>query len=85
MELPRTAAEQGRYCVNNGLTISPNDLAPGDLIFFSHDVNGRFMDITHVAIYAGNGMVVDASSSRGEVVYRRIFSGQVLYGRPHVG
>ena len=25
----RTAAAQGRYCVDNGLTISPNDLVPG--------------------------------------------------------
>lgn len=66
------------------LTISPNDLVPGDLVFFSHDTNGRFMNITHVGIYAGDGYIVDASSSKGQVVYRKLFSGQVLYGRPHV-
>ncbi|WP_213595557.1 hypothetical protein, partial [Paenibacillus woosongensis] len=46
--------------------------------------NGRFMDITHVGIYAGNGKVVDASSTRGQVVYRNLFDAdqQVLYGRP---
>lgn len=82
--LPRTAAAQGKYCVDNGLTISPNDLVPGDLVFFSHDSNGRFMNITHVAIYAGDGYIVDASSSKGQVVYRKLFSGQVLYGRPGV-
>lgn len=42
------------------------------------------MNITHVGVYAGNGMVVDASSSRGKVVYRNLFDAdkQVLYGRP---
>jgi len=37
-----------------------------------------------VAIYAGDGKVVDSSSSKGEVVYRNLYSGQVLYGRPGV-
>jgi cell wall-associated NlpC family hydrolase len=82
ISLPRTAADQAQYCVNNHLTISPNDLAPGDLIFFSLENNGRFMNISHVAVYAGNGYIVDASSSRGQVVYRELFGGQVLYGRP---
>lgn len=84
ISIPRTAAAQGKYCVDNGLTISPNDLVPGDLVFFSHDTNGRFMNITHVAIYAGDGYIVDASSSNGQVVYRKLFSGHVLYGRPGV-
>jgi len=84
ISIPRTAADQGKHCVDNNLTISYADLVPGDLIFFSHDTNGRFMDITHVAIYAGDGKVVDSSSSKGEVVYRNLYSGQVLYGRPGV-
>jgi hypothetical protein len=44
------------------------------------------MNITHVGIYAGSGMVIDASSSRGMVVYRPIFgeSNIVVCGRPHV-
>jgi cell wall-associated NlpC family hydrolase len=81
--LPRTAAAQAEYCANNGLTISPDDLTPGDLVFFSHEENGRFMNITHVAIYAGNGYIVDASSSRGQVVYREMIGGDVIYGRPY--
>ena len=86
VSIPRTAAAQGKYCVDNGLTISPNDLVPGDLVFWSFENNGRFMNITHVGIYAGDGMVVDASSTRGQVVYRKIYdtSNQVLYGRPGV-
>lgn len=82
--LPGTAAEQGRYMAEHHLTIAKEDLQPGDLVFWSHKPNGRFMNITHVGIYAGDGMVVDASSSRGQVVYRQLFDGdkQVLYGRP---
>lgn len=81
-----TAAEQTRYCVNNGLCISYSNLQPGDLIFWSFNVNGRFMNVTHVGIYAGNGYVIDASSSRGMVVYRLVFaeSSIVACGRPHV-
>ncbi|MGG2196450.1 C40 family peptidase [Paenibacillus validus] len=86
INLPRTAAEQARFSVENGLTVSAADLVPGDLVFWSYERNGRFMDITHVGIYAGNGKVVDASSSRGQVVYRNLFDSdkQVLYGRPAV-
>lgn len=44
------------------------------------------MNITHVGIYAGDGYVIDASSSRGMVVYRPIFgeSSIIAYSRPHV-
>jgi len=81
-----TAAEQARYCVNNGLTISKSDLQMGDLVFWSFNTNGRFMNITHIGIYAGNGYVIDASSSRGMVVYRELFGAPsiVVCGRPHV-
>lgn len=84
--LPGTAAEQGRYCASKGLTVSKADLAPGDLVFWSHKANGRYLNITHVGVYAGGGKVVDASSSRGHVVYRNLFDAdkQVLYARPYV-
>lgn len=86
ISIPGTAAEQGRFCFNNGLTIAKEDLRPGDLVFWSHKPNGRFMNITHVGIYAGDGKVIDASYSKGVVVYRNLFDSdkQVLYGRPHV-
>ncbi len=81
-----TAAEQARYCVENNLNIVYSALQPGDLIFWSFNTNGRFMNITHTGIYAGNGYVIDASSSRGMVVYRPMFgvSSIVVCGRPHV-
>lgn len=84
--IPATASEQGRFCVNNNLTVAKEDLIPGDLVFWSHKPNGRFMNITHVGIYAGNGKVIDAAYSKGQVVYRDLFDSnkQVLYGRPHI-
>lgn len=87
ISLPRTAAEQARFCVENGLTVSAAELVPGDLVFWSYERNGRFMDITHVGIYAGDGKVVDASSTRGQVVYRKLFDTekQVFFGRPVSG
>jgi cell wall-associated NlpC family hydrolase len=81
-----TAASQAEYCVNNDLCISYANIQPGDLIFWSFKKNGRFMNISHVGIYAGDGYVIDASSSRGMVVYRPVFgeSSIVICGRPHV-
>ncbi|MFC3801068.1 C40 family peptidase [Cohnella sp. GCM10012308] len=85
VELPRTAAEQARFIVENGLSLTSDELMAGDLIFWSYEPNGRFMDITHVGIYAGEGKVIDASSSRLQVVYRNVFDAdlQVMYGRPY--
>lgn len=80
-----TAAAQGRYIVENNLAVSYDDLAPGDLVFYSFDVNNRYMNIGHVGIYAGDGYIVDASSSKKKVVYRPIYSTSriVLCGRPY--
>lgn len=80
-----TAASQGRYITENNLAVSYDSLAPGDLIFYSFEVNNRYLNISHVAIYAGNGYVVDASSSKKKVVYRPIYrtNSIVLCGRPY--
>ena len=80
-----TAASQGRFIVENNLAVSYDSLAPGDLIFYSFKVNNRYMNIGHVAIYAGDGYVVDASFSKKKVVYRPIYSVNniVLCGRPY--
>jgi len=45
---------------NSGMHVSRDDLEPGDLVFF-------FADISHVGIYIGNGLMVDAPST-GQVV-----------------
>ena len=55
--LPRVAEDQSRF----GIQIPISDAAPGDLIFFAS--NGY---IYHVALYAGNGMTIEAfSEDRG--------------------
>jgi peptidoglycan DL-endopeptidase CwlO len=38
---------------NSGVHVARNDLEPGDLVFF-------FADISHVGIYIGDGMMIDA-------------------------
>lgn len=82
---PPTAAELARYCVNHGTVVSVDNLKPGDLIFYSFKANGRYKDIGHVGIYAGNGMIIDASYSKGYVVYRKLYSrgNIVMCGRPY--
>lgn len=81
-----TAAAQGRYIAENHLAITYDNLAPGDLIFYSFGINHRYLNIDHVAIYAGDGYVVDASFSKKKVVYRPIYNinNIVLCGRPYV-
>lgn len=88
--IPWTAAEQARYCVENNKVIDASQLLPGDLIFWSYPnssrVKERFMAIGHVAVYAGDGMMVEAAPSAGGVVYREVsIQGEpILYARPHV-
>ena len=80
-----TASAQARYITENNLAVSYDSLAPGDLIFYSFEINNRYLNISHVAIYAGDGYVVDASFSKKKVVYRPIYStgSIVLCGRPY--
>jgi peptidoglycan DL-endopeptidase CwlO len=46
---------------NSGMHVARNDLEPGDLVFF-------FADISHVGIYIGDGLMIDAPNF-GEVVH----------------
>lgn len=79
-----TAAYEGKLCYDNDWLVHYGDMQPGDLIFYSYERNGRFMNISHVAIYAGDGMVVEAANKRLGVVYRPIQgkSSIVMIGRP---
>mgnify|MGYP004460891421 CR=1 FL=1 len=54
--IPRTSREQSTY----GKKVSFSNLAPGDLIFYTHGT-GR---VNHVAMYIGNGKIVHASNPR---------------------
>lgn len=59
VSLPHHAATQERY----GRPVRGR-LLPGDLVFF--DYGG------HVGVYAGAGVMVEASSARGRVIYQRL-------------
>lgn len=80
--LPGIAANQGKHVVEQGLEVTADMLQPGDLIFYSYEVNGRFRNISHVAIYIGNGRMVHASSPTRGVVNDPFTPSNInLYGR----
>ncbi|MBQ9394629.1 MAG: SH3 domain-containing protein [Proteobacteria bacterium] len=55
------AAEQARIIIEAGGRVnSTNDIQPGDLLFWSYKSNGRYLDISHVAIAVGGGKRIDA-------------------------
>jgi peptidoglycan DL-endopeptidase CwlO len=51
---------------DEGMHVSRSDLQPGDLVFF-------FQDISHVGIYIGNGLMVDAPSTGQNVQVQPVF------------
>jgi len=57
LELPRTSRQQYAATVR----VSEGDLRPGDLVFWSSD--GTAEGIYHVALYAGDGRIVQAPSA----------------------
>ena len=59
--------------------VSNSELLPGDLIFYGGKNNGRYLGIYHVAIYAGNGMSVEAANTRTGVVYRNLPTDGIVY------
>lgn len=64
-----TAAAEAEGLEKKGQTVSFGEMQPGDLIFYSFTTNGRYRNISHVAIYVGNGMAVEAKNEEEGVVY----------------
>ena len=62
-KIPRVAAAQSRV----GTQIPVSDAAPGDLIFFAR--NGY---VYHVAMYAGDGVTVEAYSSQYGIITKEL-------------
>jgi len=60
VDLPRTAAAQA----TKGKKVSKSYLSMGDLVFFKTGGSG----ISHVAIYAGSGKILQAASSSGVTI-----------------
>ena len=86
ISLPAIASTQGQYMVEHGLEVTEDMLEPGDVIFYSYENNGQFRNISHVAIYIGNGRMVHASSPERGVVNDPFSPSNVgLYGRPGRG
>jgi peptidoglycan DL-endopeptidase CwlO len=52
---------------NSGMHVARNDLEPGDLVFFGSD-------ISHVGIYVGDGLMVDAPDTGAVVRVEPLFS-----------
>ena len=61
LELPRTAHEQSK--LGREVARDTSALRPGDLLTF-----GTSRRITHIGIYAGNGRVIHASTSKHRVI-----------------
>ena len=68
VSLPRTAAEQFGVVEH----IDPNQLEPGDLVFFS---NTYMPGISHVGIYEGNGLMINAADEHTGVAELSVFTG----------
>lgn len=83
-----TAAGIAQWCSEHKKVLSKKALAytklvPGDLVFYSYTQNGRYLNISHVEMYVGNGMSVSASSSNNRVIhYGYSTGGLVMIARP---
>ena len=62
VSMPDNPVDQWRF----GHYVAPEDLRPGDLVFFKEA--GDNHPITHVAIYSGHGNILHASTYWGSVV-----------------
>ncbi|MDG4803503.1 C40 family peptidase [Micromonospora sp. WMMD980] len=77
--LPRVSRDQ--YFATRSRTVSPNALLPGDLLFFAS--SGNWNSIHHVAMYIGNGKMVEAPRT-GDVVKISVVRWSRLYAATRV-
>lgn len=85
-----SAGYQYKYCKENGYLVGESEIQPGDLIFWhkpSCSCGAKYAEVHHTGFYLGDGMILDASSSNGRVIIRKLFDGgsyKVLaYARPY--
>ncbi|ANS77156.1 hydrolase [Paenibacillus yonginensis] len=62
--LPRTSKEQAK----EGVAVSKANLRVGDLVFFSSGSRANGKNVTHVAIYAGNGKILHTYGKPGVTI-----------------
>lgn len=82
INLPRTTYDQAKH----GKRVPLNSLLPGDIVFYntgSQDPNG-IGSLSHVAIYIGNGQIIDARNTRSGIKLGNIniMGGPVTAVRP---
>lgn len=63
VSLPHSSRAQ----MGSGMRVSESQLIPGDLVFY-------YSPVSHVGIYIGNGMIVDAQNPRAGVKVSRLHS-----------
>ena len=69
--IPRVSRDQQAWA----WPVAKDAALPGDLVFFGNPVH-------HVGIYEGNGRMIDASSSKGMIVERALWTSDVVrFGR----
>lgn len=73
--VPRTTFEQATY----GISVAVADLRPADLIFFHG--GDPVHDLGHVALYAGNGLMIDAPHTGATVRLEAVPYGSVQLAR----
>ncbi|MFC7680050.1 C40 family peptidase [Paenibacillus sp. GCM10028914] len=64
VNLPRTSAQQSKV----GVAVSKSNLKPGDLVFFSSGSRANGKNVTHVAVYAGNGKILHTYGKPGVTI-----------------
>jgi hypothetical protein len=70
IDLPRTAQEQYDATVR----VQPDQLQPGDTVYFANTYPSN-VPITHVGIYLGNGLMIDAPTEGEVVQIASVFTG----------
>jgi cell wall-associated NlpC family hydrolase len=70
VRLPRTAQEQHDATA----PVASHDLRPGDLVFFRNTYPSR-EPITHVGLYVGDGMMINAPSEGKSISVQPAFTG----------
>lgn len=74
ISLNRSSAAQ---YANNGYSVSSSNLQPGDLLFYGY--SGQ---VSHVAIYMGNGRIIHANDERTGICTGNAFPSR---GKPYIG
>ena len=89
-KLYTSAGYQYKYCRDNGYLVGESEIQPGDIIFWykpSCHCGKKYNEVHHTGFYLGNGMILDASSSNGRVIIRKLFDGSsykvLAYARPY--